>query len=119
VEAGKLRKSVRVNIDGTYRFDELAPGEYKLVFSSAMSPRWTIARVAVRANHVTVRNSYDPALPVMATMGVPPPPEIVPPPQIRPVMVTAGMPVPVPMRASEAPQSEGVPPEAAPPPAGG
>ena len=113
IEAGKLRKSVRVNIDGTYRFDQLAPGEYKLVFSSAMSPRWTIARVAVRANHVTVRNSYDPALPAMATMGVPPPPEIVPPPPIQQVIVTAGIPVAMPMPATEAP-----PPEAAPVPAG-
>jgi len=114
LEAGKLRKTARVNSDGTYRFDRLAPGEYKLVFSSAMSPRWTIARVAVRADHVTVRNSYDPALPAMATMGVPPPPVIVPPPPIRPVMVTGGMPVPVPVPASEPTQ-----PEPAPPPAGG
>ena len=112
VEAGKLRKSVRVAIDGTYRFDRLPPGEYTLVFSSATSPRWTIARVAVRADHVTVRNSYDPALPAMATMGVPPPPVIVPPPPVRPVMVTGGMPALV--LASEPTQLE-----PGPPPAGG
>ena len=110
VEAGKLRKSTRVALDGTYRFDRLPPGEYKLVFSSAASPRWTIARVAVRADHVTVRNSYDPALPAMATMGVPPPlPVITQPPPVQPVMVTGGMPVPV---------SVSEPPEPGPPPAG-
>jgi hypothetical protein len=117
VEAGKLRKSARVAIDGTYRFDRLPPGEYKLVFSSEMSPRWTIARVAVRADHVTVRNTYDPALPVMATMGVPPP-VIMPPPPVQPVMVTGGMPVPVPMPVS-VPASDPTQPGPPPPPAGG
>ncbi|MEO7692119.1 MAG: carboxypeptidase-like regulatory domain-containing protein [Sphingomonas sp.] len=77
VVAGEVRRSARVNADGTYRFDQLPPGEYKLVFSSAKSPSWTIAKVAVRANHVTVRNSYDPAMSPRATMGVPPPPTVV------------------------------------------
>ncbi len=76
IEAGALRRSVRVNDNGTYRFDGLPPGEYRLVFSASRSRHWTIARVAVRANHVTVRNSYDPALPVFVTAGLimPPPP---------------------------------------------
>ena len=73
VEAGKMRRSVPVREDGTYRFERLPPGEYKLVFSSAMSPHWSITRVAVRADRVTVRNSYDPALPVMVTGGAPVP----------------------------------------------
>jgi hypothetical protein len=97
VEAGALRRSAQVHKDGTYRFDQLPPGEYKLVFSSTRSRRWTIARVAVRANHVTVRNSYDPALPVMRTAGI-----------IPPVMVTAGVPLPV--QASEpVPSNRGSP----------
>jgi len=77
VEAPGLRRSAAIDDQGAYRFDGLPPGEYRLVFSSAPSRRWTIARVAVRANHVTVRNSYDPALPVFVTAGVPVP---LPPP---------------------------------------
>ena len=73
VEAPGLRRSAAIDDQGAYRFDGLPPGEYRLVFSSAISRRWTIARVAVRANHVTVRNSYDPALPVFVTAGVPVP----------------------------------------------
>jgi hypothetical protein len=71
--AGSLRRTTQVDENGGYRFDRLPPGEYRLVFSSIMSPHWAIARVSVRANRVTIRNSYDPALPVMPTAGVPVP----------------------------------------------
>lgn len=70
VVARGVHRSAQVNTDGSYRFDQLPPGEYKLVFSSAKSPPWTIARVAVSASHVTVRNSYDPAMSARATPTV-------------------------------------------------
>ncbi|MEO9130416.1 MAG: carboxypeptidase-like regulatory domain-containing protein [Sphingomonas sp.] len=83
VETGTLRRSTRVDNHGAYRFDGLPPGEYKLVFSAASARRWTISRVAVRASHVTVRNSYDPQLPTMVISGVVPPSP--PPPAHEPV----------------------------------
>ena len=70
VEAPGLRRSATIHNDGTYRFEGLPPGEYRLVFAAGPSRRWTITRVAVRPNHVTVRNSYDPALPVFVTAGI-------------------------------------------------
>jgi len=71
--AAGLRRSTRVDEGGLYRFDRLPPGVYMLVFSTDTSRQWTIPKVAVRANRVTVRNSYDPELPVFVTAGVPVP----------------------------------------------
>jgi len=72
--AAGVRRSTIVSRAGVFRFDHLPPGTYTLVFSSANNRKWSIDKVAVRANRVVVRDSYDPALPLMTTAGVVAPP---------------------------------------------
>ncbi|GAA0315903.1 hypothetical protein GCM10009087_27990 [Sphingomonas oligophenolica] len=68
--AAGVRRSTTANDAGVYRFDHLPPGTYTLVFSSADHRKWSIDKVAVRANRVVRRDSYDPAMPIMHTTGI-------------------------------------------------
>ena len=73
--ANGVRRSTTVNRAGAYRFDHLPPGTYQLLFSTSDRRKWTIDRIPVRANRVVVRDTYDPAMPIMVTAGVPALPE--------------------------------------------
>jgi hypothetical protein len=73
--ANVVRRSTTVNRAGAYRFDHLPPGTYRLLFSTRDRQKWTIDRIPVRANRVVVRDTYDPAMPIMVTAGVPALPE--------------------------------------------
>ena len=92
--AGGVRRSAEVAANGAYRLDQLPPGSYRLEFAVRKAVWWSVDRVAVRANYVTVRRA-----------DLPPPPQ--PPHFVEvplPPTVTAGAPMPVPAPVTPAPQ---------------
>lgn len=74
IVTGEVKKTVISDEKGSYRFDKIAPGNYRLEFSTADAFSWAIDNVLVCANHVTLRDSRSPRTVNMVMGSMVPPP---------------------------------------------